>query len=465
MKKKLYRIIAIALCMVSTLCFSGCSCMMLAVVVDEMLDNEVNERTTEESTEKVSQDQTMSANPLVTTDKSKATVLIYMNGSDLETDEGQATEDITEMIEASYSEDVNVLIQTMGTRIWDDKYDIASYETQRFQVMENDLELVEDGLGQLDCTSYETLRDFIKWGADEYPAERYILILWNHGGGPVYGFGYDEFQSYNDSLTLDEMQKALKESEVSFDFIGMDCCIMSCLEVCYALYDYCDYMILSEEFESGIGWSYCGWLNELARNPEISTQELAVTLIDDMISDNEASTDEASTLALIDQSMVKVLYRTWQEFAYANEETLLNYNFSMEIEGSGRKLPKLAMKGIFDDDYEEGIADYYITDIMAVAKNVDSKEAEALSKVLDKTILYFRATDDVKYLSGLAVTLPYGDSDYYYDLKEVFTECGFDSEYVDWLEKFTNASGVSDYYDYESGFNWEDMFDWDIWGY
>lgn len=375
---------------------------------------------------------------------SKATVLIYMNGSDLETDEGQATEDITEMLAASYSEDVNILIQTMGTLLWDDRYDISYDETQRFRVTEDDIELVDSGLGQLDCTISPTLRGFIDWGTANYPAERYMLIFWNHGGGPVYGFGYDEYQGVNESLTLDEIVTALEFADVKFDFIGMDCCIMSCIEVCYALYDYCDYTILSEEFESWLGWSYQGWINALVDNPDIDTVELGKIIVDDMIMENEAQSEvEPSVLAVIDQSMIKVLFNAWTNFAYANEQTLLDYNFSVEIEGESRVHPGLRSK----DDEEYGIAEYNITDIMSVAQNIESKEAEALQRVLDDTVLYFGTTENANHFTGLAVTLPYGDYVFYSEMKRIYSGCGFDEEYLEWLSKFVAADGAENYFD------------------
>ena len=52
------------------------------------------------------------------------------------------------------------------------------------------------------------------------------------------------------------------------------------------MYNYCDYMILSEDFESGYGWSYTGWLNALSENTSISSEELGKIIVDDMIADN-----------------------------------------------------------------------------------------------------------------------------------------------------------------------------------
>ena len=391
------------------------------------------------------------------------TVLVYMNGSDLESEGSAATEDLCEMLAANISPQVNVLVETAGTKSWSKRLGIASDHTQRYKVESGQLVLVDDSLGQLDCTAPDTLADFITWGAAHYPANRYILIFWDHGAGPVYGFGYDEHQAEESVLTIDEMQAAIRQSGVYFDIIGMDCCIMSSLELCCAMYNYCDYMVLSEDFESGYGWSYTGWLNALSTNTSISSEELGKIIVDDMIADNEKNDEGSSTLALIDESYMKVLYTAWVDFAYANERALLGENYSMHVKGGRRAHPILQQKGLFDllfdDDGNYAMSDYYITDIMAVAQNIESKETEALSSAVNLAVSYFNCTEDEVGMTGLSVTLPYGDAEFYDTLCPVFTGAGIDADYVTWLGKFVDADGFNDYYDYETWY--ED--DWDGW--
>ena len=407
--------------------------------------------------------------------KDQATVFVYMNGSDLESEDGEATEDLCEMLAANISSQVNVLVETIGTKSWSKRLGIASDHTQRYKAEAGNLVLVDDSLGQLDCTSPDTLADFISWGAENYPANRYILIFWDHGAGPVYGFGYDEHQSEDSVLTIDEIQTAIRQSGIYFDIIGMDSCIMSSLELCCAMYNYCDYMILSEDFESGYGWSYTGWLNALSDNTSISSEELGKIIVDDMIADNEENGEGASTLALIDESYMKVLYTAWADFAYANEPALLGENYSMHVRGGRRTHPILREKGLFDflfdEDGDYSMSDYYITDIMAVAQNIESKETEALAAAVNLSIRYFNCTDDEVGMTGLSVTLPYVDSEFYGYLYPVFTGVGMDADYVGWLEKFVYAEGYNDYYDYESWYeddwegwdDYEDDWDWIDW--
>ncbi len=397
--------------------------------------------------------------PLVTpkgNGEDEVTVMIYMNGSDLESYNGFATEDIYEILEAESNDKLHILIQTMGTMQWQDPR-IASDHTQRFEIKGGDLVLVDDSLAQLDCTDPDTFLDFLKWGGKRYASDRYFLVLWDHGGGSVDGFGYDEWQDPENSLTIDEMVQALYTSGMKFDFIGMDACIMSSIEVCYALYDYCDYCVLSEDFESALGWSYSGWMSALAENTSIDTISLAKILIDDMVRFNEQDYfGSSSTLALIDERYIPAAFEAWMNFAYANEETLLSVNYSREVERSGRAHPKVSST----------LAQYYITDILALAVSVSSPQTKSLVGKLANCVAYYNCSYDNTGLTGLSVTLPYGDNEFYDSLGQVFAGIGINKRYIQWLGNFQTQAAADNYYDYyEFDNEWEgwDDFDYEDW--
>ena len=126
---------------------------------------------------------------------------------------------------------------------------------------------------------------------------------------------------------------------------------------------------------------------------------------------------------------------------------------------------------LFDEDGDYSLSDYYITDIMAVAQNIQSEESEALEAALQLAVAYFACTSDEVGMTGLSVTLPYGDLDFYEELSDVFSNSGLEEEYVNWLGRFVRASGVQDRYDYEDWYEnewsgWESLFtdfDWLIW--
>ncbi len=395
----------------------------------------------------------------VGSDASSATVMVYINGSDLETNAGEATTDIAEMMRSGVGDNVNVIVQTMGTREWQD-YDISSRTAQTYRVDNGRFELIRDDLGQLDCTSEKTLSEFIGFCKKNYPADRYFFVFWDHGGGPVYGFGYDEWQSEDDSLTLDEMSRAFAEhSDVRFDIIGMDCCIMASMETLYALAPYCKYALLSEDFESGLGWSYTGWMKELEKNPGIATPLLGKYIVDEIIKDNERqhSDDYSSCMGLFNVSTAKSLFEAWKAYAYKNEAALLDANYSTPHMAKGRSF----WEDWGFDESDVTLEDYYISDILALVESIDNSSAEAknLMSALKAAVAYYGHTADKNELTGLAVSLPYGDSDFYNQLTVVYRAIGLDDEYIEWLGNFVYGADYDHYYDY-GGF--EDS--WSGWG-
>lgn len=461
MKKKLLGFLFAGILAVSML--SGCDDDEWA---DESDDIEAVEEAEDESDDNVvsseitlspkAGNETLDIEPVaIGSDAQSATVMIYMNGSDLETKAGEATADLSEMIDSGIGKNVNVIVQTMGTKKWHD-YGISSKTSQIYKVNRDGLELVKDNLGQLDCTKSSTLSDFIDFSKKNYPADRYMLIFWDHGGGPVYGFGYDEWQSDTESLTLDEIQEALrKNSDIRFDIIGMDCCIMANLETCYVLAPFCKYAVLSEDFESGLGWSYTNWMKLLEENPGISTPLLGKKIIDGMIDANE-NDDEAggsSTMILVNERAVPDLVKKWTEYAYKNADNLLGANYSKLHMARGRGFMDFFLDSWDDDDSSVTMDDYYVSDMMSIVESVGQEDESTsnLRSSLKACVAYFGHTSDKNELTGLAVSLPYGDRSFYDQLVSVYSKCGFDEKYIDWLEKFVSAEGTDDYYDY-SGF-------------
>ena len=160
--------------------------------------------------------------------KSDWLVYIYLVGSDLESDGGAASGDLNEIMEAKPGKNVRVLVETGGARKWHGK--ISSSELGRYTV-ENGKLVKLDAVKNRSMGDAETLTDFIKWGDSRYDAEHKMLILWNHGGGPAGGVGYDEL--YQDSfLKMYEVHVAMSSAFGDrafkyFDIIGFDACMMA----------------------------------------------------------------------------------------------------------------------------------------------------------------------------------------------------------------------------------------------
>jgi len=137
--------------------------------------------------------------------------------------------------------------------------------------------------GEMNMAATSTLSGFINWDIDNYPAERYMLVLWDHGGN-WYGVCVDDTSSY-DFLTLSEIGTALTTVRAShpgftFDVIGFDACIMSGLEVLYEISGYTEHIIASQLNGPGPDWNYSIGLGVLASNPYINGSSASIYMAD-----------------------------------------------------------------------------------------------------------------------------------------------------------------------------------------
>ncbi|MDE6724830.1 MAG: hypothetical protein K2J79_04420, partial [Ruminiclostridium sp.] len=186
------------------------------------------------------------------------TVLVYMCGTDLESDQGSATEDLDEMITATGKcKDLRFVVETDGTKEWQNTL-CKGKTKQRFLISGGEIEELYSGKSTNMGLS-STLSDFVSWAAENYSSQYMVLDLWDHGGGSISGICFDEnFDS--DSLSLKEIDeglaKAFEKMSARFEIIGCDACLMATVETANILVPYGKYALLSQNLESGYGWDY-----------------------------------------------------------------------------------------------------------------------------------------------------------------------------------------------------------------
>ena len=162
-------------------------------------------------------------------------------------------------------------------------------------------------------SSPNTLKAFINYCAAHFPAKKYDLILWDHGGGPFrYAFAKDEHEAHMfKMMSFSGLAKALRECDVTqggkkFDFIDFDACLMSSIEIDLVLADYTDFLIVSPETEPGYGQYYTGWLDLLGKTPGYDTFKLGRKIVDDFIDfyENGDGAGGDGTLSVIDMNVL-----------------------------------------------------------------------------------------------------------------------------------------------------------------
>ena len=132
------------------------------------------------------------------------------------------------------------------------------------------------------------LEQFIEIGVQDFPAEKYAVILWDHGGG-WRGICWDdttlELTGVDDCITMTEMRDAFagayKETGEVIDMVGFDACLMAMPEVSYQLRDYASFLVFSEETIPGLGFPYDMLAADLVADPTVDGEAFAVIIAKD----------------------------------------------------------------------------------------------------------------------------------------------------------------------------------------
>ncbi len=204
------------------------------------------------------------------------TILVYMRGSDLESENSLATLNIEEMCSLNLNSNINLILETGGAKKWDEKYSISSTEIGRYKVENKQLTKIESK-ENANMGDANTLIDFVSWGISQYPADKTALVFWNHGGA-MYGVCSDE--NYNDALLNSEVYSALECSlnNQKLEWIGYDACLMQVQDIAEYNSKFANYMVASQETEPGQGWDWDVWLNALNSNTDILTSDLLTSI-------------------------------------------------------------------------------------------------------------------------------------------------------------------------------------------
>lgn len=209
--------------------------------------------------------------------QASTTLLVYLLGSDLESRGNAGTKNLLEMLAAQGSSYTKVVITTGGAAKDDPTSLVSSWKTvKRFELTGGKLNELAD-LGRKDMDSGGTLQEFLLWATGAYPAERTMLMLWDHGSG-YYGYGKDEnFPASGKKMSLPAMAAALQgfksATGITLDYIGFDACLMATVEVAKMLQPYARYLGASQELEPGSGWDWKVIVDTLARQPALPAPE------------------------------------------------------------------------------------------------------------------------------------------------------------------------------------------------
>ena len=267
--------------------------------------------------------------PDLPVDLAKWTVLVYMDSDN--NLEPNAIFDMDKLESVGSTDKVNIIVQ------WDrhPDYDSSNGDwtgTKIFLVkMGAEEGIVESeelmDLGEVDMGNMDSLTDFVEWGTKNYPAEHYLIDVWNHGGG----WGpHMQDETSGTEASVQELADALGEAgfsgENKLNLLVLNQCLMGQIDVVYAMQPHAKVMIASEEIIPGPGVDYAGSLAELVKEPNMSEVRLAEIIVEKYEEFySEEIPNPFTTLTAFDLNKMDKVNETAEELIAILKENTLNY--------------------------------------------------------------------------------------------------------------------------------------------
>lgn len=245
--------------------------------------------------------------------ENKWTVLGYFDGDQLSNDCGVSTT-MSYLTELDSIENIDIVIQAdrypgNSPGIWSDtrRFKIEHFERDDYDFNEV---CVDSTLGELNMGSMETLRDFLIWGVNTYPSERYILILKDHGAG--WGICTDETNI--GILSIKDIRNALDglfiSTGVNIDILAFDACSMGIVEIAYELHERVNASFI---FSQDVGYTPTLFnlryiISRLNNDPDMNSRSATELFFSDVPS-------SAITLSAVDSEMLPDLASSISDFS------------------------------------------------------------------------------------------------------------------------------------------------------
>ncbi|CAN5401601.1 hypothetical protein BH11ARM1_BH11ARM1_16700 [soil metagenome] len=227
--------------------------------------------------------------PLPAGQKGTWTVLVYLNAAnDLYR---FSPENVNQMEQVAGNPKVRFVLQWKQVQLL---YPDSIFDgTRRYLVYPDNTDTLKSKVVQnmgngVDMGAHQTLTDFVNWGKAQYPADHYLLVIWNHGNGwerSVQNADNGRAVSYDDethtAIQIWELKQALQG--LGLDTVAFDASLMQMAEVAYEIKDATPLVVGSEESPPGEGYPYQTVFRNYQDHPDWSAGDLSKGFVDGMV--------------------------------------------------------------------------------------------------------------------------------------------------------------------------------------
>lgn len=355
------------------------------------------------------------------TTQAEWTLMFYM---DLDNNlEAAQMDDLKEMLTVGSTKDVNIVL--LVDRNEKDRPfqsysnspvgNLKNWTTAKFLYVEKGNLRELGDWGEVNMGDPANLKKFLQTSIKQFPAQRYGIIITDHGAGWS-GVVGDE-SANNNTLTTKELPVVFKEVVPQiggkFDLVGFDACLMGNLEVAKSIAPFGRVMVASEELEPADGWNYTPIFRSLTANPKMDAITLGKTIVntyaDFFKSPEQLRTGKGVTLSAIALDKIEPLEKAVNELGTRNQTFIKNGGRNSFISTAKARSNTEEFGNDSKADYR-----YHFYDLGDYARNIklqkpDAETARAADAVIQATqaaVLHKHFGQGHPNSSGLAIYFP-----------------------------------------------------------
>lgn len=360
------------------------------------------------------------------------TIIVYLDGNN--SLDSYATVNLLQMEQVGSTAQMNIVVEWASLARNDTERLLIEKSTDPTQVTSP---VVQD-VGTPDMGDPNTLVDFTQWAITNYPAQHYLLDIWDHGSGwhpssflPAPGatlhgldIGYD--QNTGHWISTEQLGVAIGQIATTLghplDVYASDACEMEMAEIAGEMLGSVQVYAGSEEVEPGDGWSYADFLNLLVAKPDASPKDVGTFLEQSYVnaygpSGIYADQGANATFAALDMSAFPAFESSMKAFT-SSVAALSPADAATVLTAVGQSL------AFTDNDY---------VDLSSFLTNLDSAGVASLGKnatapleaTLQSLIIAAGGTGSAAKATGLSLWIP-SSADAYQQYLSLYTQLKFD---------------------------------------
>ena len=323
------------------------------------------------------------------------TLLIYVVGSDIVED---AITDIGEMKAAGNTDNINIVGLLGGAQL-------SGWEKPSASIFVDGQEIPQSFVpSDTVMISIDNITEFIDWGVTNYPAEKYMLMFYNHGMD-IRGFGWDN--TIDDQFKINDIQAGIANSDFisqgnKFEVLGFDACLMACLEAQSALQNVAKYYVASEETEPYHAWNWTPIITAMNTQSGLDGVGLGRLIVDTYIQHSRDEGTEHVTLSLVELAKIDALETAMENLLASLDDDIYLSNF-IQARAKSEEYHKVISNPEQSDDMVD-IGDL-VKHLKKLEPTLETLADDVLAKLKD-AVIYERSDATRPQANGISMYVP-----------------------------------------------------------